>query len=681
MFPHDKLDWTLSRLDRNLHGGQADLSTRLDFVKASLSRGRFHGGTGQDYNNALTHARRVLHQEPGHPEALALASLALVLLDRSEAAQRYLDEATQTASHLPFLPMTLAEIARHSGEEEQAIEQYSQVVRLAPQAWESHLLLGQYLAAQVDKSQRDTRFMERAMYHLVRSLQLGPSSEETPALLRDLAMLCLKTGHIGDAEALFSRLQGHEEFRAEARLNLGRVAYIAGKYKKAIMYFRQYLAERKDDSPTAWIRIGAAYLHLGEPVRAREACNRALAIDPSDLEARWILGSALVEEGAYEEAIRAFRELLEAAPDHQNAFAELVRLRTKERDVAWLRKALRTETAVFDRLPPQAWRHDGRHGTVREIRPRECTRARITTLIKALGRIDQSAVPFVLDCLDLTTDEGLRFQLWEGVLDLLAKRRSARVTEQLFTPGESFGSALGKEVLSLSHLLKEDALVAGLSVSEEDLRQAAVQRHGPAQDVVEHRQRVAHERQEARAWQAALLLSIAGHKSTAGRNLLVRWAADADPELSIAATTGLALSGDENAINRLKELAEPKHLGHLMAQVLKPRGSAGGVRTAVLVKERDDLTCATCGRRGSQVSHMLTNGKLSMCNICLNTISQRQEELATKDPQLACALTGATLLDTPALFVYQGVPVSSHCLDQSLGHEEREVIASFLASL
>ncbi len=680
MFPHDKLDWTLSRLERALHD-TGDLDTRLEFVRASLSRGRFHGGGAADHNAALTGARRILHQEPGHPEALALASLALVLLDRAEAAERYLDEARRTAAHLPVLHMALGEVATQAGDHEAAFAAYSQMVHLSPDSWEAHLLMGTWLAARVHEDEAPTRWVEKAMYHLVRTLQLGPSPEEEPTVLRDLARLSLLSERYTDAETLFTKLQRHPRFRAEARFYLGRVAGNAGKYKKAIMYFRQYLGDRKDDSHEAWTRIGSAYLHLGEPIRAREACNRALALEPGNLEARWILGSSLVEEGALDEAVRAFRDLLEAAPDHHRAFAELVRLRTLNDDIQWLRRALRTETAVYDRLPQQVWQTDGRHGTVREIHPRQSTRQRIDVLVKAICRADKQATSTVLDCLHLTTDEGLRFQLWEGVLELMARVKAQEATEQLLAPGDHYSSANGRAVLSVSHLLDEAALTQGLTIGEEDLRKAAVDRHGPATDVVQHRERVAQERLQARAWQAMLLLAIATKDSATARNLLVRWAADADDELSTAARAGLALMGDADALQELRSLTTPLNLDHLVMQMERITKGRPALDVAELVKERDDLTCATCGRRGSQVSHMLTNHRLSVCNVCLQTINQRRRELRTRDPQVTCSLTGATLLDTPALYVYQGIPVSQDCLEKSLGHEEREVIASYLASL
>ncbi|MCB9680292.1 MAG: tetratricopeptide repeat protein [Alphaproteobacteria bacterium] len=684
MFPHDKLDWNLARLEKDLASG-APPDARLAFARGCLSKGRFHGGGDTWFNEALTQARRVLHKEPGHPEALVVAALALLLLDRAEPADRYLEEASKTAADNPMLWMALGERALQKGhgpdEVAEAIAAFERMVQLAPEAWESHMLLGHLLAGRVKGPSTPRREIEHAQYHLVRALQLEPSAEEHPALLHDLALLCLKAHRVADAQRLLTRLLDFDAWRAEARYHLGRVAARMGKHKKAILFFRQYLADLPDERADVWTRIGASYLHLAEPAHAREACNRALAIDDGDLDARWILGSALLTEGAVDDAVRVFREILELAPDHEDAFAELVRLRTADGDVRWLRQALRSETAVYDRLPAHAMRDDPRSGRRVPIDPRSSTRARIDVLLRGLGRVDPEVTGTVLACLDLTTDEGLRFRLWEGVLELLAKKRAGRVAADLAQPGEAYSAAAGRDVLTLAHLLPEDQLTAGLALQEEDLRHAAVSRHGPADDVVAHRRNIERERQEARAWQAMLLLAIASQRTPTARNLLVRWSSDADEELGLAARAGLAMLGDEEAVHDLRALASQHALDHLARRAVASTPIAGGPEPARLVSDRDDLVCATCGRRGSQVSHMVHGHGTSVCSVCMASIHERRDELRTREPEVQCALTGASLLDADAIYVYQGVPVSAACVDQSLGHDEREAIASYLAAL
>lgn len=698
MFPHDKLDWNLSRLEQRL-AESPDPLARIAYAKACLSKGRFHAGGDGWFNEALTQARRVLHREAEDADALAIAGLSLVLLDRAEAAHRYLDDAARLEGEHPFVLMALGEAAIQAHDPERATECFEALCRVSPESWEAHMLLGRLLARRAhavaddpDVEQGRTpaaqaarrmvlRYVEHAQFHLVRALQLGPSPHEAASLTRDLAVLCLDADRTADGQRLLMRLLDEPRYRAEARYHLGRVAASTGKHKKAVLYFRQHLDERGEPSAEVWARIGASYLHLREPGHAREACHRALAIDPGDLEARWILGSALILEGESDEAVRVFRELLELAPDHHDAFAEIVRLRTQADDVRWLRQALRSEAAVYDRLPVRAERPDPRRRHLVEIAPRQCTRARIDVVLQGLGRADPDVAEAVLGCLDLTTDEGLRFRLWEGVLELLAARRAGQVADQLAEPGRHYGSAAGRDVLTLAHLLPEDKLVQGLGVREEDLRQAAVERHGPAEGVVSHRRNIDRERAEARAWQALILLAIASRRSASARNLLVRWASDADEELAVAARAGLALTGDEDATTTFLALSDEHGLGHLAEQATSSTAPRQGPEPARLVTDRDDLRCATCGRSGGQVSHMITGHGLAVCNVCLGTVHERRSELRSRDPDVRCALTGATLLDTAALYLYQGVPLSSDVVEQSLGHEEREAIASYLAAL
>lgn len=688
MFPHDKLDWNLSRLERRLQEGETDPATRLSFANACISKARFHGGSEALYHEALTQARRVLHHEPGQPEALVLAALALVLLDRAEPAERYLEEAQRTASEDPRLYLAIAARDVQRGALDGAVDALNTCCRLAPEAWESHLTLGRLLARLTRERPTVPRQMEHAQYHLVRALQLGASAHETPPLLHELAILCLRTGKVADAQRLLHRLLDHDGWRAEARYHLGRVAAKMEKHKKAILYFRQHLEEAHEERAEVWARIGEAFLHENEPARAREACNRALALDAHDLEARWILASALLAEGQTAEAVRAFREILELAPDHHDAFAELVRLRTQESDVRWLRQALRSETAVYDRLPVNASRPDNRRSRPIPIDPRAATRARVQVLLRGLGRIDADVSTAALECLDLTTDEGLRFLLWDSALELLARRRAARITDALDNPGQHFGAETGRDVLTLAHLLPEEQLLRGLAISEDDLRRAAVDRHGPAPDVTVHRQNIAAERQHARAWQAMLLLAIASKRTASARNLLVRWASDADADLSIAARTGLAMAGDPDAVRSLQGSLSDKQLEHLLRHATALAEPHPGPEPAQLLTDRDDLVCATCGRRGGQVSHMI-HGRgvpggpagMSVCSVCMSTVHERRAELMSRDPEAVCALTGATLLDAEAIYVFQGIAISSACVDQSLGHDERETIAAWLAAL
>ena len=103
MFPHDKLDWTLSRLERHLDASPDDVVARTEYASASLSRAWFHDGGEQWANTALTQARRVLHHDPGNATAMVIAGLSLALMDRLDPAERDVATRLRDAARLVTL--------------------------------------------------------------------------------------------------------------------------------------------------------------------------------------------------------------------------------------------------------------------------------------------------------------------------------------------------------------------------------------------------------------------------------------------------------------------------------------------------------------------------------------------------------------------------------------------------
>lgn len=699
MFPHHKLDWNIRRLEKRLEEAPDDAVTRLEYATASLSKGWFHEGGEVWYNRALTQARRLLQGDPTSPGALTVAGLSLVLLDRIEPATRYLDEALKLEPERAEVHLGLGVLHEHQGELHQAIRELESACRLAPAAWEPHVLLGQLLAQRADEPGAPARLLERSQFHIVRALQLEPSPAVQPQLLHDLGVSCLRGGRLADAHKIFQRLLEHEKYKGKARYYLGLALYHMGKYKNAILFLRQHLDDgdrgRGTGSPHVHARIGMAYLHLGEVEKAREACNRALAIEPGDLQARWTLGCALLEEGATDEAIKLFREILQDAPDFLPAFTELVRLRTAANDVRWLRQALRAEVSVFDRMPLTTQREataamavqhptpsrDRRRVAGVTVSPRDTTRERVAIVLRALGDVESDEIALVLESMDLTTDEGLRFQLWEAALDIMASRRAKEAVGRLKDPGTGYGAAAGRDVLALASVIPEPLLTRGLQVAEDDLKRAAVDRHGPARDVQAHRGNIERERQEARAWQALLLLAVATRQTRSGRNLLVRWASDADPELADAARAALAMLGDAQAIGRLRERARARGAEHVIDALLAETTPPEARLHPRPVSDDEEMHCSTCGRRAPEVDHMMAGGEAVICDKCMMSVAKDRRELATDDPAIACALCGKTTLDTRGVYVHRGVATCAECVDHSLGLLEREEVDRWLGTL
>lgn len=675
MFPHDKLDWQLKRLEERLDRSPDDGSLRLELATACLSKALFHDGGEMWLNHALTAARRVLQHDPTSPGAQVVAGMALVGLQRIEPATRYLDEALRTDAERPDLHLALGQLARVKGDRHRAVRELELACRLAPDHWEPHYMLGQMLAEQAGQV-GGRRLLERSQFHLVRALSLGPTPQLEVRIVEELGVATLKLGRYAEAQKLFSRLLEHEKHRVRAHYHLGLVDYHLGKYKNAVMHLRQYHRDRPDH-PHVHARIGMAYMQLGEVSKAREACNRALAIEPENLQARWTLGCAMLEEGHADEAVKLFREILQDAPEHTPAFAELVRIRRDAGDERWLRTAMRTEVTHYERLPVSA-RREGMGG---QVSPRTATRDRIRRIARALTTIDPNAVSSLLEAMDLTADEGMRFLLWEEALGAMAERRARSAMARLEEPGHGYGAAAGREILALAEALDPVALTHGLTLQEEDLKRAAVDRHGPALDVAKHRDNVERERQEARAWQALLLLAIGTRGAEGSRNLLVRWSSDADDELQLAANASLALLGDDTATDRLRQAARQRGAQHRVDQLAAALAPAASSYTPTPVSGEPHLLCETCGRRGTEAEHILVGAEAKVCDHCITKLARDRRNSRVTDPTATCALCRSSEMEGSEVFAHQGVMICATCIDQSLGLLEREEIDRFLASV
>jgi hypothetical protein len=292
-----------------------------------------------------------------------------------------------------------------------------------------------------------------------------------------------------------------------------------------------------------------------------------------------------------------------------------------------------------------------------------------------------SVVPTVLGAIDRTQDEGLRFLLWEAALQLAQTNAADAVSQKLRGPGESYGIELGVEALAVASALPDPVLTGGLVIEEEDLKRNAVSRHGPSQDVARHRQRIDEERVQARGYQALLLLALATRRSASGKGILRKWAEKADPDLAVAAWTGLAIYGDADAAGQLVSRAATRGAPHLvdtlLALVTPPRTVEIADRT--VPRDGSSTRCATCGRAQGEVDHLMVGGKTVVCDRCILRISQHRRSLPAPDGAV-CDLCGRGPFEVSGLYAYNGTRVCSACTERSLGLLEREEVERFLAT-
>lgn len=92
------------------------------------------------------------------------------------------------------------------------------------------------------------------------------------------------------------------------RARLGRTLRAQGRNEEAIQILEQVVAERPGLA-LAWLEIGRAHLHLGNPQRAEEAFRRAAEVDPKDIEARFMLAKLALRAERFDDAQRLTAEI------------------------------------------------------------------------------------------------------------------------------------------------------------------------------------------------------------------------------------------------------------------------------------------------------------------------------------------------------------------------------------
>ena len=85
------------------------------------------------------------------------------------------------------------------------------------------------------------------------------------------------------------------------------------------------LIEREPDRAFLWVRLGNFYSNAGENEPARIAYERAIELDPTDIEAHFMLGQLLIETDRPLESVPHFHAVLSHARDARQVSKELRR--------------------------------------------------------------------------------------------------------------------------------------------------------------------------------------------------------------------------------------------------------------------------------------------------------------------------------------------------------------------
>jgi tetratricopeptide (TPR) repeat protein len=143
----------------------------------------------------------------------------------------------------------------------------------------------------------------------------------------ELGKLFLARKEYSKAISWFQHISATDPRYPDARFKMGISAYGAGDYTLAGKYFQEVI--KTFPLSEVYNNLGAAENQLGLPV-AMDDFRRALEADPKDAIYIFNMGSALVRNGSFDEAVKRLQPLVDHNPDDAEARDLLDRARRHE---------------------------------------------------------------------------------------------------------------------------------------------------------------------------------------------------------------------------------------------------------------------------------------------------------------------------------------------------------------
>ena len=148
------------------------------------------------------------------------------------------------------------------------------------------------------------------------------------------------------AETLRKALEMNPPNSVEIKRELGEVLMIGEQYPAAVKIYQE-LAEAEPNDASSYLRISQAYAAMRDFAKAREAGDKAKAIDANNLDIRYNEVALLQQEGKTQEAIKALNGILDSTSRRTyNADNRQARISLLEKMIALYRIAGETENAV-----------------------------------------------------------------------------------------------------------------------------------------------------------------------------------------------------------------------------------------------------------------------------------------------------------------------------------------------
>ncbi|MEG3900488.1 tetratricopeptide repeat protein [Microcoleus sp. B4-C5] len=222
--------------------------------------------------------------------------------------------AIGTAGDNPVVLEDLLRQAEHlmeTGDREEAIALYEQIISLAPNCVQARINFG-FLKQEKGE-------LEAAIPHYREALAIAPNIPQTAY---NLAKIFEEQGQVSEAIAHYEQALVAQPDFVPALINLAVALQEKGELFRAIDLYRRAL-EINPHSWEAYNNLATVLQEQGNLEDALEYYHKALELLPDFVEAINNLGRTFLEKGAVEDAISCYRRAIHLNPNHASAHLNL----------------------------------------------------------------------------------------------------------------------------------------------------------------------------------------------------------------------------------------------------------------------------------------------------------------------------------------------------------------------
>ncbi len=312
-FRQNRMGWILLLLLLWPANGQAIFHSisrgkAIHFVQTLLQRG--------DQQTLQQEIRSLAERPDLPPQEAAEIGRLLTAYGHTQWAIDFLKAQQKRHPRSVAIARALAEGYIAANRLSEAISEYRQLVRMAPDSLAFYLRLGEIALWQEDQA--------TAMAAYESALRLEPQNREALSRLRQLYLWNEKLEKAYQLEKILLRLDPEN---AALWKEHARHARWLEKQEDAIRASKRYLKLRPEDMEV-WLWLGEGYLWTNRPRQAEPIFRFILSHDPDNVRARLYLAQILQwQPGRWQQARSHYLAILRQRPQHEQARKGLMQLR------------------------------------------------------------------------------------------------------------------------------------------------------------------------------------------------------------------------------------------------------------------------------------------------------------------------------------------------------------------